>query len=551
MRRWGFASITCVAVAASVAPASAQDVSAGVMTADTAGGTADPAVGYGALPGGIHVSSAENLPKGVAEVEMLAGYGSRSGLLAADHTLGRALGDVSVAYSPLEILTLGLSFDGRYDHHTGGPAPTPETGYVGDPHLYVRVAKELGKIHLGGQLGIWTPGRKAPSLVASATSLDFRALLSVPVGPGLLSINAGYQLDNSINSADSPSISMLSLEDRVSLGVSDYDEVYAGAMLAFRAGPKAWIGVEGSFEAFIGTAKTHPNDTIGPAPLDEGSVIARGAVMGGYRINDMFSAIAYVELAKVPGIEYSQVAMNAIPIIPYEPVVTGGIGIQARFGATKRRACPAGTELVGGQCQPIVKPCEERGPDACPRVPIMTDLGGTVVDEDGKPIAGAKVTIKLAKTEVPPVVTDQTGAYKARIRIGDTIKHTQPKPDEDSIDETTATVTVEVDKKKPSTKTVSPLKKDGNVVETARLESIQSGQLKVIATRSGGKPLAGVSVAVGDRKAVTDSDGVAVIELAPGSYKVTLKATGFKTQELDFTIEPPNGLTVKQAEMQK
>ena len=40
------------------------------------------AVGYGAMPGGIHVPDAETLPKGALELITLDGYGYRKGVLA-------------------------------------------------------------------------------------------------------------------------------------------------------------------------------------------------------------------------------------------------------------------------------------------------------------------------------------------------------------------------------------------------------------------------------------------------------------------------------------
>src|SRR5437660_3664511 len=100
MRRWGFASVACAITAIGAVSASAayaDDAPTGVTaTADAEpAATAAQSIGYGALPGGIHVAAAETLPQGVAQIGTLAGYGYRKGLLecasCATHTqIGRA-----------------------------------------------------------------------------------------------------------------------------------------------------------------------------------------------------------------------------------------------------------------------------------------------------------------------------------------------------------------------------------------------------------------------------------------------------------------------------
>src|SRR5215475_10949392 len=161
-------------------------------TTEAAGaGDARPAqrVGYGALPGGIHVAAAEALPAGTVELGLISGFGRRGGLLTADHSMDRALGDIAVAFAPVANFAIALSFDGRYDKHQQGPSHMSDDGYVGDPHLLLRYAAPMGKIALGAQLGIWVPGKSAPSIAASATSVDGRALVSYDAGFATLTAN--------------------------------------------------------------------------------------------------------------------------------------------------------------------------------------------------------------------------------------------------------------------------------------------------------------------------------------------------------------------------
>ena len=61
--------------------------------------------------------------------------------------------------------------------------------------------------------------------------------VSLPAGPGLLSFSGGFRLDNSAASVEDPL--SLSLSDRVSLGVSDYNAAFGSAQLRIPAGNKA------------------------------------------------------------------------------------------------------------------------------------------------------------------------------------------------------------------------------------------------------------------------------------------------------------------------
>src|SRR5579859_8089768 len=103
-------------------------------TAEPGGAPAAPArIGYGALPGTLHVAAAEIPLPGTVELGLLSGFGYRGGLLGTDRTFDRALGDIAVSYAPLASLAIALSFDGRYDKHSA-PGGKTDDGYVGDPH---------------------------------------------------------------------------------------------------------------------------------------------------------------------------------------------------------------------------------------------------------------------------------------------------------------------------------------------------------------------------------------------------------------------------------
>ena len=531
MGRWRELGLfLCVLMAASVADAepSAGDVSSAV---DDEWGTATAQeISYGAMPGGLHVPTPDTLPKGTLQVSTLSGFGYRKGLLDANHRFGRAMGELAVAYAPTDTVTFGLSLDGRYDRHYGLP-PAGDDGYVGDPHLNVRLAKAFGTIKTGVQLGIWVPGKNAPSVAGSAISVDVRGLMSLAAGPGALSFDVGFRLDNSAKSVDDPT--RLSLQDRVSLGVSDYNAVFAGAHLMIPSG-KLWIGAEVSLDAFIGSPPA------GSAELAEGSRLYRAGLDVGYHINEQWSVLAFLEVAKVPGILTAQVMTNSIPLIPYEPILTGGLGLQAKFGGPKR----TGALFADKDCHRHVPPdCAEV------RIPLLAEITGTVVDSTGKPVIGAKISLALKNSTVPPVATDDKGMYVFKgVPIGTTVDN---KP---SIEETGVEVAVEVGNMKPGKATIAAVQPGPNPVAAIKLEPLlPPGQLRaVVRGLPGGKAVVGatVTIAPGDQKAETNAEGTFEVNLSPGSYKIMVKAAGYAPQELDVTIDP-NGVAIKNIDLHR
>ncbi len=122
------------------------------------------------------------------------------------------------------------------------------------------------------------------------------------------------------------------------------------------------------------------------------------------------------------------------------------------------------------------------------------------------------------------------------------------------IDETNATVTVEVDGKKPGTAIIAKLEDPATKVPVIKLDPLlPPGQLRgVVHQLPSGKAIdkAAVTVAPGNAKAETASDGTFSIDLAPGTYKITVKAPGYASQDLDVTIET-NGVAIKNIDLHK
>ena len=210
-RRWGLASFLAVLLVSLTASAQEADVTAAVASPDE-GVAPSQAIAYGAMPGGLHAPTAETLPKGAVEVSTLVGLGRRTGLLGPDHKFNRGdrrhrvrFGvdrhdlDRALARRPLRS-SLGHAGDPAMNSMTTTPTKTAD----GRRRLRRRSApatcasrRTPARCIVGGQLGIWVPGKDAPSIAGSAISVDARALVSLPAGPGLLSFSGGFRLDNS------------------------------------------------------------------------------------------------------------------------------------------------------------------------------------------------------------------------------------------------------------------------------------------------------------------------------------------------------------------
>lgn len=521
MRR-GLASVLAVAVAAPLAwaqtaPADAVDSAEPPIVAEGP----SPIIGYGALPGGLWAPSAETLPAGAVQVALLGGYGMRNDLLGADTKFTRTTGRLAIGFAPHELISIALSLDGRFDKHTGDAMGTDDDGYVGDPHLLIRAGKASGNLHFGGQVDLWVPGKDAPSVAGSAISVAASGLISLAAGPGLLSFNAGFRVDNSAKSVDQPTL--LSVQDRVSLGVSEFHAVVGGAHLGIPIGDKAFVGAEGQVDVFVGSGNTPMGSTEAheaPSPL------VRFGASGGYHLNKSWTVLAYLGGARAPKITAANLSADDIRLVPYEPMFSFGVGLQGRFGGpstnVKKRPDPGGID-----------------------VPIFASVEGEILDEAGKPVVGAKVTVKTSTYEGTGVTDDKGAWLVEKLPIGKQVKGV------DSITDPVGEVSVDVSGKKPAKVTVT-LQPGSNRADRISLEPVlPPGQLRaVVRNANTGKPIGGATVKIepGGLTATSAADGQFSIDLAPGTYKITATSPGLTDQELDVTIDP-NGVAIKIIEL--
>lgn len=147
-----------------------------------------------------------------------AGYGFTERIAETGGVHHRLAGGLGLGLASRVGLAAELRFDGRWDLHD---VPERDDSLVGDPRLFVRYAHGLRKAHLGAELALWAPGRTAPSFDARALSVDFVLVGEVPLGRrASLAVATGPRFDQSAHSVERGVV--LSPSDQLSLGVGEH-----------------------------------------------------------------------------------------------------------------------------------------------------------------------------------------------------------------------------------------------------------------------------------------------------------------------------------------
>src|SRR4029079_10994389 len=290
------------------------------------------------------------------------GYGYTESVLNAGDTHHRAAGALAIEGRPASWFGLGLRLDGRYDRHEGGGQGTDD-GWIGDPRVFARVDGALGPtLRAGGRLGIWLPGRSAPSVTLAAITPEASGALAVaPRGlPLWVTANGGYRLNRSTRTATDAA--MLSASDRLGLEMSSYDQVLVGLGAVYGAG-RAQGFAEATAELMVGAG----SPALSSSPMRAGAGM-RFALTTNVRLE----AEAEVAVGSRPALSMSG------PLVPVPPRAAVWMGVAYRFG---------------GDAAPAPRPGAALGTGAQPPPPATVKLDGRVVTADGAPPTEAQVTV--------------------------------------------------------------------------------------------------------------------------------------------------------------
>jgi hypothetical protein len=421
-----------------------------------------------ARPGAAFIQAAGSAGYGLTESQ--AGEGAHHRLEAS----------VAAAIRPIAPLTIALGFDGRYDAHPGG-----DDGAVGMPRITVVGTQPIApRLHVGAALSVALPGQAAPSIDFGAAVVSLLALGNLRISGGWhLSAQLGFRIDNSAEAA--PDVARLSRADRLSLGLSDLNAIPFG-IAATKALEDWQLSAELSGELLVGSAAPG----LLQSPL-RAAFVARLPVARDLSI-ELFSRLS---LSQRP--DYARLQ----PLIPVEPRLMIGVGL--RF-ATQPKADVAAK--------------------------ARTDLYGTTLDAEDKPIANALIVVRVS------------GLAVAQRTLADGTFHFENLP------RGAARLQVTADELDPLEHTLM-LERAQQAI-SLRLSSRAAGsQLRGLVRSFDGAPLPAQVRLLPEGTSVTaDSDGRFVLELAPGSYQVEIECSGYRTQRRNVTVQK-NGVTLLNVEL--
>jgi hypothetical protein len=491
-------------------------VAAGVLVAPSA--FAEPPEREGltewSLPGVVRV------PFPIASESHLAatgsaGYGYTESLASGDGSHHRLAGDLSLGGAPLPWLQLAGRLAGRYDMHTGG-ATGSDSSAVGEPSILARAGHGFSDaLSAGVDVMLRMPGANAPSFEASAMTPSFRALLGLRASDAVrLGAYAGYRLDRSANSVDSAG--RMSLGDRSSLGVSEFDAVLAGLGAAVAAGPGEALG-EVTWDLLIGSG----------APSAMSSPLR---VSAGYRAflgyNWQLGGLVDVLASGRPGVG------PADPLTPVEPRFGVRAVLAYRFGSEPTAQGPAEPE------RPDEKKAEPAKPEPVkpPPVPVVYEARVVVKSPEGEPVKDAVVMLERGDDRKALVYED--GVY---VLEGPREGEAKLVVVADGYEDLERPVTVESGKNLELSVGLDPALPTGQIRGLVRSFSGEPVRATIQVTPvEGGEP----------KKLDADADGKFTVNVEPGTYQVEIGAEGYQEQRRRVQVKK-KGVVILNADLHK
>jgi hypothetical protein len=457
-----------------------------------------------ALPGIVRVGVPGTAPRRLAFAGNL-GYGYTEAQNAGDGAHHRGFGGLSVGVAPIPLLEFALRLDGRYDHHPddGGGA---HGGLVGDPRLLARAGGKVGGgFRVGAEAGAWFPGNEAPSLVLSATTLDFGLLTAWTADNGpTVALRAGFLLDNSHNAAPEPS--RFRFGDRLALGLSDFNAVPVGLGLSVPIS-RTEVLAEASASFLVGG---------GAPPISQSPIRGTGGVR--HHISDQLSLLALLEVSASSRPDLAPTA----PLVPVEPRFSALVGISYRLPFDKPEPTQA-TDQQPGPTGPETKP---------PPTPAATASVSIVVRKpDGSPAPDAVVTVRVGQFE----------------------KRAEPAADGkfkiDGIPEGDGEVEISAEGSETVKKRVHFGAGSTADVDVGLSQAMPQGEVRGLIRSFNGKGLAAaIRVEPIGVETKADAQGSFKIDVPPGDYEVVIRAEHYKEQRRKVHVDQ-NGVTVLNAEM--
>ena len=449
-----------------------------------------------ALPGIVRVPVAEGSEPAVA---VSAGYGYTEKLAGAPGASHRISGRVAGAAGVLPWLSLGAVANTRYDGHSG------DAGTMLDGTLSARVTAPLGSLRVGAELKGWVPGAEEIGTTFGATSLDARLLFGARLEGVLAAFTAGYRLDRSSEAgARAP---RLGFGDRAALGLSEFDAVLIGLGVAVPVGPGE-ILAEVSGDLLVGDGAP----SVAQSPL---------RATAGARLS--LSERLSLELLVDGSLSGRPRVGAAEPLIPIEPRIGGLVGLRYRFTPARQDAVIAAPAPAPVRTKPVAPPA--------PAVPAEAPFEVVLVDEEGLPVRNADVTLRTAERS-EPLSGDDAGRYR-----------------NERVPKGPAKLVIQAPGYEPFERDVV-IEPGKSLSLPATLKSLPPpSQVRGVVRSFGGQALvAKVRVEPLGIETTTDVSGAFQVDVAPGSYDVTIEAQGYESQRRQVRVDA-QGVVILNADL--
>ncbi len=413
-------------------------------------------------------------------------------LAVSGHRLGARL---SAAFTALPFLSLAADVRGHLDAFPNS-AGGPETNFYGEPRLTARFARSAVEgVYWGAEADVRFVGAQAPSVHWPATSPSMRGLLGTRVQERTwLAAQLGFQLDRSAQVVPDPG--SVSATDRRTLGMSSWSAVQWGLGASHRLArfQTELIG-EVSGEAFVG--QRAPSFVQSPWQLSAG---AR---------QPLSEALSLLVSAEV-GLSARPQTWPVDDLRPIQPRAAGGLTIVWRLHTPE----PA---LRGQRAEeplptpPSVTPAPSADPPAAALA--TTPVSGMVVDEGGRPLPDALVTLMRAGAEPQEVRSLEDGSFAfTDVPVGSV----ELRVSTAGFDEVQIAI-------QPGQERIR---------EVVLHPSVPAGQVRGRVLDLSGSPVqANITITPGEHPVEVGSDGSFTVELTPGRYTVKLRHPSFTTQE--------------------
>lgn len=429
-------------------------------------------------------------------VSLTGGYGWIDPMYDLQDSGHRLEGLAAIAYSPVPYLVIGADAWGRMDHFSDDDDPNATNRY-GEPRLTARFQRAHSTdFHYGAELGVRFIGGEAPNVTPRAISPSLQALIGARLAPETwLAAGLGFHLDNSRHPLPDPD--EVNGVDRITLGASSSPSVPWGVGVSHRLASNTELLGELSGDILVGGNA--------PSILDSPWGLSLGARHPVHeRISVMLSAD--VSFSARPD-------LNDGTLVPTDPRIGGFLTVTWRPFVEAE----AKVEVEKKEPEPVTEP--EEPEDLPPPVP-MSPVHGTVIDEGGRPLPDAEVTLKR---EGAPDVVERSFA-DGRFEFKDVPEGP-----------------VEVIIKTPGYDEVKLQFGEGEErkKEVILYPSLPAGQVKGEVRDMKGEPLPRTTITIspGDKAVEVSPEGTFSLELAPGRYTVRFEHPELSAQKRVIRVQ--------------